>query len=404
MITELPVARFCSCCSLLCESPSPTEDFGATFCSRRNRELEGMRRWLDSGDSLGETATWESALQQARGRLAQAQHVLVTGRIRCVESSRSALRIAERFDATVDLWESDAAFESIAAFQRSGGMGISLGEARDLSQWIVVIGGDSLLEDYPKLPEALSRGRAVPVLLVGRWSDRGCKPWLDQGFEVLAIDTPIESFPRSLMKASTSESQSPFVSQVSRWLHQSGYTTVLWSLKHLSLDQGDLWVEEMMRWIAMRNEQTRCAALGWGDLESTFQQVCTWWTGFPGRIQYRNGSCTYDTSTFSSEYWLRSFCTKSVPSSNFLILWIDDSYEELPSSLLESCCDRIVVGARQPQTGQRLIWLPSQRAGFGRDSQFFRGDQAILVRGRDPFPTTKELPAVDEWLRGLIEP
>jgi formylmethanofuran dehydrogenase subunit B len=402
MITDPPLPRFCSCCSLLCESPSFTDDFGASYCSRRNRELDTMGRWIDESEAIAESTTWESTLQESRNRLAMARPLLVTGRIRCVESSRGALRIAERFNATVDLWDSDASFESVAAFQRVGGMNVSLGEARDLSQGIIVIGSDELLEEYPKLPAALSRGAAVPVLLLGRWSDRGCKPWLGEGFEPLAIDTPIEHLPRSLMEASQCSPQSPWDNQVSRWLHPLGYTTVVWSLKHLSVQHGDLWVEDLMRWIAIRNESSRCGALAWGGLESTFQQVCTWWTGFPGRVRFQNNACAYDPSVHSSKLWFDH--PSQGRSMRSLVLWIDDSFDELPTTVLESKSDMVVIGARRPVARPNTIWLPSLRAGLGLDSQFFRGDQAILVHGRDPLPIAKQRPSVHDWLLGLLEP
>ncbi|MCU0710059.1 MAG: hypothetical protein MUF23_17395 [Pirellula sp.] len=361
-----------------------------------------MRRWLDLEEPLSKAANWESALQESRNRLAGADRVLVTGRIRSVESSRGAIRIAQKFDATLDLWDSDAAFESIAAFQRTGGMTVSLGEARGLSQGIVVIGGDELLEDYPKLPMALSRGESVPVLLLGRWSDRGCKPWLDEGFEVLAIDTPIEELPRSLIEACKCNSQPAWGDQVNRWLHPLGYTSVAWSLKHLALQQADLWVEELNRWIAMRNESGRCGGLAWGDLEGTFQQVCTWWTGFPGRIRFQRGVCGYDPTVHASSQWLDQ-CT-APRSLRSLVLWIDDSFDEIPSCVVEADCDRVVVGARRPVPHPNTIWLPSLRAGLGLDSQFFRGDSAILVHGRDPLTINKSLPSVHEWLQGILEP
>jgi hypothetical protein len=99
----------------------------------------------------------------------RANSVLVTGRIYTVESARSAIDFARRFDALIDPWDSDGAFDAIASMQRVGGYSVSLGEARDRSDLWIVIGDDRVLEQTPRLPEAMRCGRAVPVLLLGRW-------------------------------------------------------------------------------------------------------------------------------------------------------------------------------------------------------------------------------------------
>jgi formylmethanofuran dehydrogenase subunit B len=408
MSTELPVARFCTCCSLLCETGSEGDNFGASFCSRRNRELDAIRIWSEHRDTLSSLSTWESTLDEAKSQLANTTDLLVTGRLRSIDTSRGALRIAQRHQAVVDTWESDAAFEGITAFQRVGAATVSLAEARDISELLIVVGGDPLMEDYPRLPAALARGVSIPVLLLGSWSHAGCKPWLDAGFDVLAIDTQISNIPRSLSEASTYASVAGWESQASQWLHRSGYATVLWSMKHLNIEHGDLWYESMMGWVARENETRRVGALVWSDLESTFHQVCTWWTGFPGRIRFgevRFGedSVQYDPSRFTALRWLDSHPIKQLTSSSSLILWIDDSFEDLPTALFESGHRCIAISARAPRSDTSVLWLPSLPAGLGCESELFRGDNAILVQGQDPYPIAHELPPTAQWLRGLIE-
>ena len=409
MSTALPVARFCALCSLLCEPPPEDPNFGATFCSRRNRELDALRDWLAHRDTLTSVAAWESNLEEAKQRLANTQDLLVTGRLRCVESSRGALAIAQRKHARIDSWESDAAFEGISAFQRVGAMTASLSEARDIAELMIVIGGDEWTEEFPKLPGSLYRGESIPVLLLGSWSDAGRKPWLDAGFEVLSIDTPIAQIPRALSEASACEAIGGWDSTASRWLHRAGYTAVVWSMKYLNIEHGDLWYESMMDWIARRNETKRVAAVLWSDLETSFHQVCTWWTGFPGRIQFHGETAEYDPSRYSAQRWLEE---RLVPSSRgnasssqpSLILWIDDSFEDLPIAVFESGLATIAISPRRPPQGCNAIWLPCLPAGLGNACEFFRGDHAILLRGSDPYCVDHDLPAAVPWLRGLLEP
>jgi hypothetical protein len=334
--------------------------------------------------------------------------------MRSVDTTRRALRIAQRYQALVDPWESDAAFEGITAFQRVGAATISLAEARDISELLIVVGGDPLLEDYPRLPAALSRGVSIPVLLLGSWSHVGCKPWLDAGFEVLAIDTQVSNIPRSLSEACACASIAGWESETSRWLHRSGYTTVLWSMKHLNIEYGDLWYESMMGWVARENETRRVGALVWNDLESAFHQVCTWWTGFPGRVRFFEDSVQYDPSRFTAQRWLdlhpvpQLTTPASSPkdlsrNSSSLILWIDDSFEDMPLSVFESGHPCIAISPRAPRSDASILWLPSLPAGLGCESELFRGDNAILVYGQDPYSIAHELPTTSQWLKGLIE-
>ncbi len=410
MSTDLPVSRFCTFCSLLCEQRSDDRNFGATFCSRRNRELDALRSWSESRDTLASLSACEGVLEDAKRLLARSKDILVTGRMRSVGTSRGALRIAQRHHATLDCWDSDAAFEYINAFQRSGSTTVSLAEARDISELFLVIGGDSLIEDYPRLPSVLSRGVSTPALLLGAWSCEGCKPWLDAGFQVLAIDTPIEDLPRSLSEASRFESMAGWDSQTSRWLHASGYTTAVWSMKHLNVQHGDLWYESMMGWIAHRNETHRVGGLCLCDLESTFHQVCTWWTGFPGRIRCTADGDRYDPTRFSCQRWLDEH--RAAPSAvgsltsdvSTAILWIDDSFDDPPAAVFESGHACIAISPHSLGSHPRTLWLPCQMAGLGSQSEFFRGDHAVLFSGQDPLPLAHDLPSASQWLRGLIEP
>lgn len=369
-----------------------------------------MRSWLEGRETLASLTARESVLEEAKKRLALAEDLLVTGRLRSVDTARAALRIAQRYHAVVDPWDSDAAFEGLTAFQRAGGTMLSLSEARDLSELVIVVGGDSLVEDYPRLPWALSRGASTPLLLLGAWSREGCKPWLDAGFEVLAIDTPIESLPRSLAEAMQCESIVGWESQASRWLHQAGYLSVLWSMKHLNIPYGDLWYESMMAWIAHRNETQRAGAVCWSDLESGFHEVCTWWTGFPGRVRFDSDPVRYDPIRFTAQRWLEdrsaepSVHAASAKASPPLILWIDDSFEEVPNAVLQSACPCIAISSRSPGSQPSALWLPSQPDGWGREGDFFRGDHAILVRGQDPVGVDHDLPSAAQWLKGLVEP
>jgi formylmethanofuran dehydrogenase subunit B len=408
------LTRFCTFCSLLCQPPVSERDFGETFCSRRNRELDRMGQWHDEQRLPADATMWESVVEKARSILARSESTLVTGRIHTVDSARAAVRLARRSDAVLDFWESDTAFEAIEAMQRSGSYTVSLAEARDHASLLVVIGSDALVEDYPRLPFELANGHAKPLLLLGEWSERARKPWLDAGFQAIAVPTSIPLLPRSLTQAVTESQSTGWDSQVGAWLQQSMYTTVLWSMRHLDarhggLPNGDLWFESMMQWVAARNETHRCAALVWSGLEGTFQQVCTWLTGFPGRVRFRAGEMEYDPWRFAASRWVEDRYGTEQRQGLDALVWIDDSAEDLPPHALGRNVSYIAITPTRPDAGDdSVLWLPCHRAGVGSTGEFFRGDQTILVRGCDPSCTAgpsglmTHLPSAGDWLRELL--
>jgi formylmethanofuran dehydrogenase subunit B len=428
----LPVCTFCS---LLCDlTPSPSvdqndRDFGATFCSRREREWALYREHSNSpmaGSLL--PALDSEAIRMVRHRLLQAERVLVTGRIRSLESARSAIAVAERYRAILDVWESEPLFQMVQAIQRNGMHSVSLAEAREVSTLFIVIGDEGWLEEVPRLPVAMSPVGAdleagVPMLLMGKWSAPAIAAWKGAGFDVIAIECDLQKVPGALAQASRQATRWGWESRVGEWLQGSRYTTVVWSPRHLKesaegVSHGDLWAESMLQWIAQRNESQRAGALVWSSLEATFQQVCTWSTGFPGRVRFRELGIEYRPQEYSATRWLEESLSDPRALENSMVIWIDDSGEALPDSWVDGHVPAVVVSPRPPVSSQgSIVWLPASWSGIDHEDAYFRGDQTVLVRGqqsvqggglqRDSVQTEKAIqakrPRAHEWLRRLAD-
>lgn len=180
---------------------------------------------------------------------------------------------------------------------------------------------------------------------------------------------------------------------------QAEYTTVVWSAENLKFDQADLWVERLLQWIAGRNETTRCAALPWSSLDGTFQQVCTWLTGFPGRVAFRDGIPQYDPNGHSYEQWIaRPPVGMSLES---IVVLIDETASLTPFLNPESMqasgqCNIIELTGNSRR-------FPTAIAGVEVLADIFRADQTLLAR---VFPERKLGPSVKtaaEWLEGLSQ-
>jgi len=390
----------CPFCSLLCDA----DDLNEIQCDRRSSSLSLFELSQDTNKRLLPEA---DRLKSARESLRQAKRVLVAGRIASVATARAAIAFAAKFNATLDLAESGSVFRNVLAIQRVGIYSVSLAEARDHTDLFIVVGDDSIHQTVPRMPNALSRGasRKQTVLLLGTFSIAGVEVWRNAGFEVWSVQCDLNEVPKALSQWSKwsddrKENTVQGTSMSGPLFHRlsnAGYTTVVWCSKNLPMEQADLWVERMIQWIAKRNEETRCAAIPWASFDGTFVQVCTWLTGFPGRVAFRNGAPEYDPQKFTYERWIeQTSMSRQVES---VVVLIDETiaassfFTPLEKQLLN--CSTVIE-----LTGNSELF-PTSIAGLETGADMFRADQTLLAHVS---PTSKREPfgkPASIWLQGL---
>lgn len=331
----------------------------------------------------------DDTFRRAQELVANAQHVLITGRICSVQTARSAVRLAQKIGATIDCAEDGILFRNIEAIQRAGANTISIAEARDITNAFVVIGDDRLLAAFPKLPESLHRDAQSPlqstgnqtVILIGHWSEAALIAWRAAGFSAWTIPCAIESIPTAL--AQTTRMKTDSQSDLVQTLLTSRYTTVVWSAAFLDGEYPDLWCERLWQWIASRNESSRCSGLALSNFDGTFQQTCTWLTGFPGRVLFDGDYAAYDVNRNSYRTWLKQHSNEATCASS-VVICIDESASDTPFSL--DCQSINTVHICSSNTAfvnashSRVVSLPAAVAGLDSASDMFRADQSILVR------------------------
>jgi formylmethanofuran dehydrogenase subunit B len=411
-----PKPKLCSFCSLVCELPDQDDRPAGSepWCIKRSglRKLVPLRlasmasahRAAVASDAAvtsdPQESFLESSLRIASLQLRRASSILVTGRIHCVESARGSIELARRFDAAIDPWDSDPASDAVSAMQRGGGYSVSLGEARDRAELWVVVGQDSLLEQTPRLPSAMHRGESVPLLLLGHWSDASIQIFRDAGFDVICIECELEDLPKRLGQwARVGQTHSE--SQVGQWLLEAKYTVLLYAPSALDVEGRDLWIEALDRWVLQRNETTRAVTLSWGTLQSSFHQTCTWLTGFPGRIQFREGIPQYDPHGYRAKDWVDRQTANAQAKSRSLLVWVDDSLEELPSELLELDLPKLIIGPNPGSSNHQADrWLPAGIVGVTHTVNMFRGDQTVLANVHCDCPPGSQMPS--QWLKRFL--
>lgn len=346
-------------------------------------------------------------LQSANESLRRAKRILVTGRVSSVATARSAVAFAARFNATLDFAEFGNVFKNVLAMQRVGMNSVSLAEARDRTDQFIVIGDDTILQTVPRMPIALSSGesRGQTVLLLGDFSMASHAAWRNAGFDVWSVKCDLKSVPSALAQwskwsddlQSDSPNSKSLVSPLFQRMANADYTTILWCAENLRIEQADLWVERILQWIASRNEKTRCAALPWSSFDGTFLQVCTWLTGFPGRVSFRNGEPKYDPLRYSYECWLKQTQGSSDPES--VVVLVDETIAA--NSFLTPLARKLLGNNVVIEMTGSSAQFPTSIAGLETTADMFRADQTVLARV-SPCSMQKGIakPA-SYWLEGL---
>ena len=395
----------CPFCSLLCDA----ENLDTVQCARRSASLVQI-----ASHRLGQSGDVEAKRRFATESLQRAKRVLVTGRITSVQTARAVVAFAATHNATLDCADSGHAFKNILAIQRSGLNSVSIAEARDHSDFMIVIGNDALLQAVPRMPFSLrnSRKQRQVVMLLGEYGNESVVAWRSAGFETWAVHCELKETAKALCHWSHwSDQVSKSGSELGETLKKSSstplldamalahYTTVLWSAENLDFAQADLWVETLLQWISTRNDTKRCAGLPWSSSDGTFVQVCTWLTGFPGRLSFREGQPHYDPNRFAYEQWIQNESTGNARDS--IVVLIDESSigEQLLKPFLPGVLDRNMVIELTPNSEL----FPTAIAGFDGSADMFRADQTLLahVSPKEHRPSIRQPAAY--WLKGLSQ-
>jgi len=406
----------CPFCSLLCDD----DGYQQVRCSVRFNALVALEK-IQKNRLLPNTEAIEERIELASRMLQAADHVLITGRITSVQTARAAIRLATRLNAAIDCAEEGHAFKNIFPIQRNGVHSVSIGEARDHADLLIVVGDDSILSGCPRIPEALHPGylpdkTSKTALLLGEFSEATQQLWRQAGFDTWFIPCKLENIPAALMQWSAHADQveqapplrpndvgfrqiarpaetlgefryiksMPFPispeelsapqPDVMHRLANARYTAVLWVASSLRFQEADLWIERLMQWIAGQNETKRCAGLLWSSLEGSFQQTCTWLTGFPGRIQFRGETPHYDPNLNSYTKWIESVSTHSGTSA---IVLIDETVAQEPFLTI----DRGMVPAIEfLEITATSSSYPCAIAGAEVPADMFRADQVVVAR------------------------
>ncbi|MCE3015469.1 MAG: hypothetical protein LW870_06330 [Pirellula sp.] len=353
----------------------------------------------------------DEIVEGLKQRLVASTSILLTGRIYSVETSRAVLKAADALEASLDASELGWGINNALAVARNGAFTTSLADSRATSQTFIVLDDGSLLDRFPRLPHALclcsgDQKDSRTVLLLGSPTSAAIDTWSSLFPNTWSVPCKMEQATNALNQwTSHRKLLDDDISAV--WLanlRASTYTSIVWSPACLSsVSQPDLWIEELMDWIRGQNEETRCSSLTLSGLDSTFQQVCTWTTGFPGRIRFRHTHPIFEPMESNYLSWIKRHGNDPRAS----IVCVDESAKAesfLPKSVLDSFAGTIVElqgRSREVNHNGSHVRLPTSTAGYDVDATISRADQVVMAFVPRQSPTANESPTPTEWLARL---
>lgn len=399
---------------LTSENAQPRAD--VSQCSLRTRsliQLESLSRDV-SRFNFNDQA---QALNSANQWIAESDRIVITGRVTSIETSRAVLDLARRIHAFVDMDDSESAFHQIRAVQRSGMFTATLSEVRFRSDLVVLIGNDQLLEQFPRLAARLSNKPAIhlsdkggsnnassnpseatnppvsrTILCLGAWSEKSVHHLKALNANVIAFPMHLQSIPADLFRSTSSTNllASDPLAAIRNLIDAASYTTLIWSNSLLHWEHADLWVERLFQWIAQQNRVMRCVGMPLSSHYGTFQQVCNWTTGFPGRVRFLQ---EFETS-FEPEEPSRALAQAD------LEIHIDE--QSLTATHRKTNCRLVSIGFTPQESNAEILHFPSLVAGYHYAAEHFRADGTIVLRaGPEPQATAMQLSKPSDWLKRL---
>ncbi len=360
----------CPYCSLLC---FPNQLGGIDHCPRRKSDLTASRDAAAAVASVeGKATEFSSALNACVKCLADATHVLMTGRISSLETSREVLKLARLLDAYVDLSDSNPMFDWIQSVQETGCVTTTISEARYRSDLIVVIQLDEVLEDFPLVleqllrhPDKLSTQTKLMFVNAKKVEMRElCDADLcGQVSEAITLEVS-ENDLYSLFKACASKTMKDVsidhigkAQTLRSALEAANYPVIVFSTSLAVRHQRTIYalLHQLASELGVLN---RIHLLPLQSSNLQFSQACTWQTGFPGRIHFIDGVAIYGPSLFSANQ------VKLEHASSLTTLTLNESVTNAS----------VVIKNRNTE-----IYIPIARAGVENSATLMKADGSIML-------------------------
>ncbi len=153
------------------------------------------------------------------------------------------------------------------------------------------------------------------------------------------------------------------------------YGVLTWTAADLAFPHADLAIQSMCEFVTALNSKNRFCVLplGGSDADITAQQVTTWQTGFPVRVNFKGGAPTHDPRRDSARYSIQHGEVDAMVFVSAL-----DTTRTPPAGKIPS----IVLGRAGMRADGCSVFIPVSVPGLHHTGHLFRADNVVAIHLR----------------------
>jgi formylmethanofuran dehydrogenase subunit B len=301
----------CPFCGLLCDDVRVTMTKGtatviANGCAKSRALFAANANDAAIALADGKPVDLVTAIGRAAQILRAARQPLLISAGTDVAGVRVLIELAERCGGSIDHANGDALFRNLRVLQNTGWISTTLAEIRNRAD-LLVVAGTGITGRFPRFFErcfgnfeTLFEVGARELWFLGDVPD-DLPATLRSRTRSLAIDPDrlAEFFAalRALFSGHVLKEKTvagvPIgnLSELLERMRAARYGVLAWAAADLAFPHADLAIQSMCEFVKALNSENRFSVLplGGSDADLTAQQVTTWQTGFPVRVNFNGG-------------------------------------------------------------------------------------------------------------------
>ncbi len=407
----------CPFCSILCDDLVVSNQDNTLFldnntCHIANKEFE---KNIPSAKPKikGNAVTLDKALEEAAKILKRSKQPLFTGLATDVAGMRATMQLAEKSGAILDHMHGDGAMRNTHVLQDLGWIMTTMAEIKNRADLVIFAGTDA--RQYPRFYERViwndkslfkSNTKNRELIYIGDKLDTSsgksptgkrpthikCKQEnigeVISVIHTLIVGDRIDSDHIHGIKLSV-------LRKLAEKMKDAKYGVLVWAPGELNIPHAELTIQNFCEVIKYLTRMTRFAgfSLAGNNGGMTANQVCAWQSGFPLRVNYKNGSPEYDPHKYSTANLLHN---REVDA----MLWISSFNPDIkpPKADIPS----IVMARADTDISYRPdVFIPIGTPGLDHAGQLFRTDNVVCMPIKQLRNT--EVPSASDVLTTLYE-
>jgi formylmethanofuran dehydrogenase subunit B len=404
----------CPFCGLLCDDlrigvTNSEASVLAKGCARSRTLFSADACTTPVARINGKPVTLEQAFAHACDILKSAINPVLISAGTDVAGMRALIELAEYCGGSVDHANSESMFRNLRVLQNTGWIGTTLTEVRNRADLLVVTGSD-LRNRFPRFFERCF-GEAETLFDIGRrrlWFlgevPKDFPEPLQQGALGLGLDPARLAELFAVLRAlhSGRELKDPTPAGVPQVrlhalldaMRAARYGVLAWAAGDLAFPHADLAVQSMCEFVKDLNREQRFSVLplGGSDGDLTAQQVTTWQTGFPVRVDFSTGSPAQGSHRNS----VNARTKNDEADAMVYVSGLDATRTPAPSK-----CPSIVLGRAAMRGEGCTVFIPVSVPGLHHSGHLFRADNVVAVHLRQI--ATSTLPSAAQALQRILD-